>query len=855
MKTIKNFVAYPKGSALIMTIVLTVLLASVAIMFVAVARMDKASTSNIVDNKMLDTAAQSIIEIINKELVYDTPGVAKMTDCNDENKYPQYYDYKDYPDPCDAWLASSEPNEGAVSGVYYWRQISDITGYLAAHKFPTRNINVKPVGLGSGFKVVREYPIFDVNANGVLCTPNGVPALEGVSADADGDGIADAKWFEISNLRMPTGRVFAAVRIIDNGAMANVNTAYKLDTNVTDDANKIDGSSQMHINLAGLLKTGDNIDDLHKKARCDNRTVNDANFRNDVICDFNNLPPREYLPFDSSDELELRYRFCIDSNNFRSRFESYLPYTTKGYGLYDGSSGLGLRDWQIRITDPNFPANFAVDRRHLLTTYNCDRIIDPNGNKMLNINEANAMSLYKLFKPYMKNPRYAGQAAVNIIDSRDDDSDVNVLVVDGNTYYGFEKPCIYISEIVYKQVKKAPLPPTYPKVHQSYAIELYRPYKADSNGTWELYVEGNPKPVEIEWLGSSKYHVIRMNNSDADLGYDAGTSLQNIKYEPPFFSNEKRISLVRVVNGKKLLVDLKKVPKGFLPDSDYTKDITKSLERDIANSKCIRRLWKPAVDVNVHTLGKENNFKSTDSNSVQAYPADKSFTSVGEIGMILREAHYSAFDANSQGTAPSFGILGLSPSSVIDSGVKVDIADANLAPMFNFLTAVDTRRENETRVKGRININTAPASVIAQLPWVSQRPGGAVDVNLAQQIVKYRDSKDVNGFRNIGQLMRVAGINYYQTDTDDLKGFPDLTTDSPTTGDGAKNDYEERDVIFARLSNLATVRSDIFTAYILVRVGIDGPQKRYIAVLDRSEVKKPTDKVKIRAFQYVPDAR
>ncbi|MCE5340384.1 MAG: helix-hairpin-helix domain-containing protein [Planctomycetaceae bacterium] len=849
-----------QGSALIMTIVLTVLLASVAVMFVAIARMDKASTSNIFDSKMLDTAAQSVIEIINKELVYDTPGVAKQNPHIYEANSPQYFDYKDYPDPCDAWLASSEPycdsNDLSDKNAYKWRQISDVTGYLARHNFQTRNINVKPVGL-STLDVVKEYPIFGMDPNGHFLkddSPTNI-AVNGVSADADGDGIADAKWFEISNLRTPTGRVFAAVRIIDNGAMANVNTAYKLDPNVTD-ANKIDGSSQMHINLAGLLKSGDDIDVMHT-ARCGSRpTNNDTDFQNDVVCDFNNLPLSGYLPFDSSDELELRYRFCINSK-FKSRFEVECNQTTnaaidKGK-LYNASSELGLEDWTIRVTDYMDP---NADRRHLLTTYNCDRLIDPNGNKMLNINEASAMSLYKLFKTCMDS-NYAGQIAVDIIDSRDADSDVNVLTVNGHTFYGFEKPCIYISEIAYKQVKKAPLPPTYPKVYQSYAIELYRPYGTDMNDTWYIYVEGEPNGIEIKWLGSSEYHAIRMNNSSADISYDSGTSLQNIKYDPPFFSNNKKIFLMREIKGKRLLVDFKKVPVGFIPDSNNTSNLTTSLERDITKSKCIRRIWQTTLDNDdKHTLGKANEFFSTDPNSVQAYPADKPFTSVGEIGMILREAPYSVFDVNNP-TIPT-GILGLNttPVNLIkDWAVKVDIADANLSPIFNYLTAVDTRRTNETRVKGRININTAPFSVIAQLPWVSQRPGSSADVNLAQAIVAYRDSKDVNGFKNIGQLMQVPGITHYASDTNDLKGFPDLTTDSPTTGDGAENDYEERDVIFARISNLATVRSDIFTAYILVRVGTDGPQKRYIAILDRSEVKKPTDKVKIRAFQYVPDAR
>jgi hypothetical protein len=84
-------------------------------------------------------------------------------------------------------------------------------------------------------------------------------------------------------------------------------------------------------------------------------------------------------------------------------------------------------------------------------------------------------------------------------------------------------------------------------------------------------------------------------------------------------------------------------------------------------------------------------------------------------------------------------------------------------------------------------------------------------------------------------------------------GFPDL--DSMTGDDGISNDLEEKELIFARISDLATVRSDTFTAYILVRVGVDGPQKRFIAILDRTGVKTKDDKVRVVAFQQVPAAR
>ena len=76
-----------------------------------------------------------------------------------------------------------------------------------------------------------------------------------------------------------------------------------------------------------------------------------------------------------------------------------------------------------------------------------------------------------------------------------------------------------------------------------------------------------------------------------------------------------------------------------------------------------------------------------------------------------------------------------------------------------------------------------------------------------------------------------------------------------TPADGVADDFEERDVIFSRISNLVTVRSDVFTAYILVRIGPDGPQKRVIAILDRSNVYSSDDKVRVVALHPVPDPR
>jgi hypothetical protein len=195
--------------------------------------------------------------------------------------------------------------------------------------------------------------------------------------------------------------------------------------------------------------------------------------------------------------------------------------------------------------------------------------------------------------------------------------------------------------------------------------------------------------------------------------------------------------------------------------------------------------------------------------------------------------------------------------------VRPDLHNPAYANIFNYLTVVDPVRDyidndgdglmNETnlnltpefKVPGRVNINTAPWFVMARLPWMQPA--------IAQAIVVYRDTI-AGAFEGTGGLMQVPAMGYYAYDpayaSVDLDRFPDLTP-----SDGAVSDFEERDVIFSRISNLVTVRSDVFTAYILVRIGADGPQKRVLAILDRSQVYSGSDKVRIIALHPVPDPR
>ncbi len=882
-KGIIKFETARNGSALIMTVVLTVLLSIVAVMFVAVARMDVASTSNIADNKMLDSAARSIIAIISKELVLDTPGVAGQ----------EYYDYAD---ACDTWLASLQPyfdnnsTPNPNDDTYCWHQISDVTGYLRQEGFNCARVSV-------GSTTIEDYPDIKLNMDG---------SLQGQLADADGDGIADAKWFELENLHSSKGKpIYAAIRVMDNSGMININTAHTFDVNSANDVD-IDGSSQMQINLKGLLKWPDSINSLHN-TRLGTATPPQTwtNYNDSVIWDFN-VPTGGYLPFDISDELELRYRYCIDSK-FTSRIETEAYDTTNAFGdegkLYDSSTNWNLNAWKDRIIDPNFPNDPNVDRRHLLTTYNYDRIIDPNGDRMINVNtESDPNKLYYAIRQGLLDAEadknlvdvngVSAQIAVNIKDYRDNDSVVTALLNpdDSQTYYGFERPCIYISELAFSKDAGS---------NASYAVELHKPYLLDNDPAtgWQLWINGSP--FSIIWSAGQQYHVI-LNNSSPPVNLDCSSCGLSQNDPALVFTGDDVISLTRTVGITDIVVDSVIVPAGWPPSLAVPAIVMpESIERDITLHKCIRRLWN--LGVVDPTLGSSTPYVDPDPAVIQAHPADSNFTNVGQIGTVFRKGAYYKFGD------PNIGI-GYTSADNEESEVLLNLADPNYQKLFNYLTVFDPCNYGypaaEMRVKGRINLNTAPWYVIAQLPWVSQRknPVGYNDPNLAKAIVAYRDKLDISstggpdyyrsgaadsrfqetgingisendGFSSIGELMNVINtsstgdydIRYYSLILGDLLGFPDLTA-----ADTVADDFEERDLIFSRISNLVTVRSDVFTAYILVRVCtnvkdegtgptakklVEGPQKRYMAILDRSGVTSSGGKVKVISFHPVPGAR
>jgi len=852
-----------RGSALILTVVLTTLLATLGVLFVLLSRIDKMAASATSENRQLNFAIDTVVAEISQELALDVPGVAGQ-------------EYHDYPGPEDRWLASLEPYEDDTND-YRWSQMSDVTGYLNYRRWSARNIlitNSDPNPLLRA--VIEDYRPIALDPNGLL--------LEQL-ADADGDGVADSKWIGLPDTTSSKGKpIYAAIRVIPNGAMLNVNTAYKFDPNNLNPS-RVDGSSLLQINLMALAgrpplptwPVGNPYtlnDELNlRTARANGADVDPySQYQNSVIWSYGE--PTPYTPFDISDELELRYRFLLNHEDIDTRLEGWggefrdtilsTPVTTGGQELnkwfkracFDPS----ILDPKIDSKDPNYYAY-----RHIATTYNMDRIIRPDGSKMLNVNTASAQELYDVLKKFI-DPNLAAQLAVNIVDIRDNDVNVTVLPTGAKTYHGFEAQP-FISEIVFTIDGNNPVT----SANNYFAIELYNPFEVPIplvGFRLELRRPGSSVPINLAGYSiPANSRFVIMNKGGLNDHIDPNLVLAKYKYDPGLKTYVLEESydtyLLRKTSANDIYLDKQETQDGWF-DWSTIQGVGQFYYRPDNNWNIVYQ----EMQTGSGTLGSANvppNVPGTRTNyNIPTFKGG--FVTIGDIARVL-----------TVGPSPSpndmIGVR-LAPQPP-ENSVRINLADPGsyVQQIFSYLTVFDPNEHglpsSETRIKGRININTAPWFVIAQLPWVSQKINKPTNYALAKAIVAYRDKTNIpgvdfrlrsgqRGFRSIGELMNVRtpggdpnySMCYYGLDSRDQLTFPDLTAP-----DGARDDFEEGDLIFSRISNLVTVRSDVFTAYILVRIGVDGPQKRVIAILDRSQVFSPTDKVKIIALQPVPDPR
>ncbi|HUW83008.1 MAG TPA: hypothetical protein VMZ31_09440 [Phycisphaerae bacterium] len=273
-----------------------------------------------------------------------------------------------------------------------------------------------------------------------------------------------------------------------------------------------------------------------------------------------------------------------------------------------------------------------------------------------------------------------------------------------------------------------------------------------------------------------------------------------------------------------------------------------------------------------------------------------SFDSVGELSRVLAYGHLTPVAVANVPEAVSSRMLNIDSDTSLSTDEKKqrkmaagrvnffydetdaakDTKDRTLFRYISTLTAaaddIDNNGDTKTdylldpneaaeakylMVHGRLNINTAPRDALYAVPFMFDDKGtGGPGWDLAAAIVADREQRKVNDilggtvaagtkgdpFTTVATLARLTGggIDQFAVDAADLADngtspwspeFVDYTSDPSLT---AVNDVRERDVLLARWGNLLTVRSDVFTCYILLVDGAGKPIRRAELLIDRT---------------------
>ena len=434
-----------RGSALILVVVVTVLLAVVGVMFLMVSRASELETGAVIQSKDLDSAVDSVVAKIKEVLMQDLFGNNNII-VDGDSVFDEPYDAAGNGD---RWLASLEPYAGIDTlgnPAYFWRRITDLYG---------NNFGNVPLGYydpqsqQSDFSAIDpaewngSYPELAVDAIDTLVkvikphdrtypvnptAPAGwAKDFAGARADADGDGVADSRWVQVPGLTTSRGEpVFAAIRIIDNCAMLNLNTAHCFyEASYSDGISFFDkpwyenaviaapyhdnggtgsGRYLTEINYLSFLRGRDLNGNIYDGSTAGDDwynlmlakgfwdTINglplSPQICQDIVMNIEN-PVSGFQFFDIGDELELRNRYLLTSGT-EAKFERPdVANFTLDSGSTDyaalkvprDNGGNTINIWKERIEPANFdawaggPIPYKYDRRHVCTFYSYDRMI------------------------------------------------------------------------------------------------------------------------------------------------------------------------------------------------------------------------------------------------------------------------------------------------------------------------------------------------------------------------------------------------------------------------------------------------------------------------------------------------
>jgi len=228
MKSPRSIFAVQKraGIALILAVGLLVLLAIIAVAFVAGSSSDRTASQQHVANTQVDTLADGVMQMaitaVRNNLYDVTVSPHLLRPAGDSANF-HLYSCADSNNPLDAWLADRLPEYNPATSGALWQAISAPLGGGAVFVDPS-----DPANATKQYTQRRTMYPTALTVNGTVYPAFTGPGAAGavVAADADGDGIADAGLFPLNVGRIGGWNWYAAVRIIDNNSAININTAW-----------------------------------------------------------------------------------------------------------------------------------------------------------------------------------------------------------------------------------------------------------------------------------------------------------------------------------------------------------------------------------------------------------------------------------------------------------------------------------------------------------------------------------------------------------------------------------------------------------------------------------------------------
>ena len=845
----------PRGTVLIICIILLLALGLLALTFVALMRVERSSSRSLARADRLEQVRKMTLAYVRTRLLENIvaeDGEFKTTGLSTFPGSP-------------AWLASSQ------SEADHWSYVSNLTD-------DTDN-------------QYQDVPVDDL-------------------VDTDGDRIGDARWIPqndklpFTNLTAPDGRSHrVAVRIIDTNGLANINVGMAAE--FSESQRKLWNSlSPCDLYLRSLL-TADEPDDLDSGSSVPGRipgspvTVTAAL---DHLYTYlaNPHPPPEaaYVrPFDPAEEIALRLA-PIPNLNLHTRFGELLPDT-----LRDSARLLTAYSWTMQICPTVSEAGIdgaAIDSE--LESVGFGSPCKVSLHNLANSEQAHR-AVYLALQRAGMTPDEAAQFVVNLIDYVDSDQGIRVIglagtaanTIDaaalppalrpGNIYYGTDSQPI-IAEVYryltfksianpdYTGVPGAPFDsdnPEYVSVpdpdNSRYAVELYNPSQTESVNLsgWSLHIKGQGPQTEGYDPAFPGEYDYALRDSIAPGGfltlvshYPWTHSQQSITggfykivagSEALIFWHGDRLELFRPGpdgSGVKvdrseanLLEQVAQEPQAHDPSTSLPADITDRYHRPGRSVPYgsgppywpVITAFKTAGSTTLGTCPQEQTGSATPHG--QIILANQELHSLGELFHVPTTAN--------DGNTPRL-ILDMQSDPPGDSNYRL-VPNSELARnIFQHLTLRtglgdgwdnDGRNEaddlGESRVPGLVNINTAGPEVLGALHAYPQIVGIIMDNrpfhSLAELASRVHDAAKAD-----------PGLSYDEDPNGDGVGSPDGITD----------DNEELIFHFKNIANLITVRSDVFVIYITVQASDpDGqfsdtaPILRTMTILDRSLCLRP----------------